>query len=204
MGYRAVALSSVDGSLGEDIGRDLAQKLGFGYLNEAIVVQVANEKGVDPETVADAERRKPFFARVAEMAALGASAGVAMPDPSLYVFDQGDSVLSMIRAVVWEAAERGNVVLVAHAACYACADRTDVLRVCVTAPFATRAVRFARARGISEADAVKSLRRSDAGRASYLKKVYGVDTESPADYDLVVNTDRLSPETVVGLVLGLL
>ena len=41
MGYRAIALSQVDGAGGELVGRDVAQQLGFGYLNEAIVAQVA-------------------------------------------------------------------------------------------------------------------------------------------------------------------
>ena len=81
MGYRAIALSQVDGAGGELVGRDLAQKLGFGYLNEAIVAQVAKDHGVDQAVVAGAERRKSFFTRVAEMAARGA---VDVPlDPSL-------------------------------------------------------------------------------------------------------------------------
>ena len=45
MGYRAVALSQVDGSGAESIGRDVAQRLGFGYLDDAIVAQVASERG---------------------------------------------------------------------------------------------------------------------------------------------------------------
>ena len=58
MGYRAVALSQVDGSGAESIGRDVAQQLGFGYLDDAIVAQVASERGVDPAIVSEAEQRK--------------------------------------------------------------------------------------------------------------------------------------------------
>ena len=101
------------------------------------------------------------------------------------------------------AADRGSVVLVAHAACYACADRSDVLRVGVTAPLSTRASRVASALGISDKEAAKSLRRSDAARASYLKRVHGVGGESPTDYDVVINTERLAPDAAVGLILGL-
>jgi len=201
MGYRAIALSQVDGTDGELVGRDLARKLGFGYLNEAIVAQVAKDQDVDQAIVVGAERRKSFFTRVAEMAARGA-VDVA-PDPSLYVVDQTDTLLALIRDVVRDAADRGSVVLVAHAACYACADRPEVLRVCITAPLPTRASRVASALGISEKEAARSLRRSDAGRASYLKRVYGVGGESPADYDVVINTERLAPDAAVGLILGL-
>ena len=201
MGYRAIALSQVDGAGGELVGRDVAQQLSFGYLNEAIVAQVAKDQGVDTAVVVGAERRKSLLTRVAEMAARGAVDMV--PDPSLYALDQTDTLLSLIRDAVRDAAERGSVVLVAHAACYACADRPEVLRVCITAPLSARASRVASALGISEKEAARSLRRSDAGRASYLKRVYGVGGESPADYDIVINTERLAPDAAAGLILGL-
>ena len=67
----------------------------------------------------------------------------------------------------------------AHAACYACADRSDVLRVWITAPASTRASRLASALGLSDKEAAKSLRQSDAAHANYLKRVYSVDEESP-------------------------
>jgi hypothetical protein len=201
MGYRAVALSQVDGAGGESIGHQLARQLGFGYLNEAIVAQVARDHGIDPAIVAGAERRKSFFTRVAEMAARGAVD--VPPDPSLYLFDQADTLLALIRDTLRDAADRGSVVLVAHAACYACADRLDVLRVGVTAPLPARQSRVASALGITGTEAARRLRRSDAGRASYLKRVYGIGEESPADYDVMLNTGRLTPDAAVGLILGL-
>ena len=201
MGYRAVALSQMDGTGSEAIGREAARKLGFGYLNEAIIAQVAQDQGMDADTVAEAERRKSFFLRVAEAAAHMAAVPVP-PDPRVYEPDQTDTLLSLIRDTVQDAAERGSVVLAAHAACYACADRPDVLRVWVTAPPATRLSRVA-AGGLSDKEAARWLGRSDAGRASYLKRVYGVTGESPADYDVVINTERLAPHAAVGLITGL-
>ena len=201
MGYRAVALSQMDGTGSEAIGREAARELGFGYLNEAIIAQVAQDHGMGADTVAEAERRKSFFLRVAE-AAVHMAAGPVPPDPRAYEPDQTDTLLSLIRDTVQDAAERGSVVLAAHAACYACADRSDVLRVWVTAPPATRVSRVV-AGGLSDKDAARWLDRSDAGRASYLKRVYGVSGESPADYDVVINTERLAPHEAVGLITGL-
>jgi cytidylate kinase len=192
----------MDGTGSEAIGREAARKLGFGYLNEAIIAQVAQDHGMDADTVAEAERRKSFFLRVAEAAARVTSVPVP-PDPRVYEPDQTDMLLSLIRDTVQDAAERGSVVLAAHAACYACADRLDVLRVGITAPLPARESRVASALGITGTEAAKQLRRSDAGRASYLKRVYGVGEESPADYDIVLNTGRLAPDAAVGLILGL-
>jgi cytidylate kinase len=201
MGYRAVALSQVDGSGAESIGRGVAQQLGFGYLNEAIVAQVASDRGVDPAVISDAEQRKSLFSRLAEMA-LRAAPDMTAPPP-LYAFDETDMLLWDIRDAVRDAADRGNVVLVAHAACYACAGRSDVLRVWVTAPPSTRASRLASALGLNDKEAAKSVRQSDAGRASYLKRVYDIDKESDTDYDVVINTERLTTDAAAGLIVGL-
>ena len=201
MGYRAVALSQVDGSGAESIGRDVAQQLGFGYLNEAIVAEAARIRSVDPARISDAEQRKKFFSRLAEMA-LRAAPDMSSP-PKLYAFDETDMMLWDIRDAVRDAADRGNVVLVAHAACYACAGRPDVLRVWVTAPPSTRASRLASALGLSDKEAAKSVRQSDAARASYLKKVYDIDEESDTDYDVVIHTERLTADAAASLIIGL-
>jgi Cytidylate kinase-like family len=202
MAYRAVALSQMDGAEGESIGLKVAQKLDFGYLNEGIVAQVANDRGVDEAAVAEAERRKSLLSRIADAAARGTvESAAAGPWPSS--FDEGDKLLSLIQDAVKEAANRGRVVLVAHAASYACAERPDVLRVSITAPMPARVSRVAAAQGVSEKDATKSLRQSDTGRASYLKRVYGVSKEEPTDYDVVINTDRLSPDAAADLIATL-
>lgn len=202
MVYRSIALSQVDGAGGESIGHDLAGRLGFGYLNEALIAQVAGDQGLDAATVADAERRRTLLERLTQAAALS-GVDVVAPDASYFAVDRADAILALIQDAVREAAGRGNVVLVGHAASYACADRRDVLRVCITAPLASRVSRVADAQGISEKDASKLLRQSDAGRLSYLKRVHGVDVESPTDYDIVVNTDRLGIDAAVDAILAL-
>jgi hypothetical protein len=203
MSYRAVALSQVDGTDGESVGRQVARELAFGYMNEALIAQVAGDHGMDRDIVAGAERRKSFLTRVAEATARGTLDSGRAPPPAVYDLDQPDMVLSLIRDAVQDAADRGSVVLVGHAACYASADRLDVLRVCITAPLPARVSRVAAARGISDNEAARWVRHSDAGRASYLKRIYGVSEESPADYDVVINTGRLAPEAAAGLILGL-
>ena len=50
-----------------------------------------------------------------------------------------DELRNLIRMAIEETAERGNVVIVAHAASHALAGRYDVLRVLVTASAETDA-----------------------------------------------------------------
>jgi cytidylate kinase len=204
VGYRVVAISPTDGSAGEALGPIVAHELGFRLINAQVVARVAWEAGVDPEVVADVERRKSVLARV--LGSLGDVAPAASADLSGFptVGDPGprrDALRGLIRSVLWESAEAGDAVIVAHAASLALATRADVLRVLITASAETRARRLAEAQKIGEAEAEKRVARGDANRADYLKRFYGVSTELPTHYDIVLNTDRVAPEDAAALIL---
>jgi cytidylate kinase len=208
MGCSVVCISAADGAGGEEIGRMVAERLGFRLVDEAIVARAASEAGVEPHVAADAERRTTFVRRMLDDLAPGgmaasASLGAFLP----FTHDEASSVSvadlrALIRAAVEETAERGSAVILAHAASLALAGRPDTLRVRVTADEATRRRRVAAERRLDEQAAAKHIEESDAGRADYLRRFYGVDTEQPTHYDLVVNTDRLSADQVADLVAG--
>ncbi len=106
----------------------------------------------------------------------------------------------LIRTTIEEVAERGEAVIVAHAASMALGDRSDVLKVMLTASRAARQ-RTLVERGLDDKAAAKQVDKGDSNRADYLKRFYDITHESPADYDLVLNTDRLGPEGAVRLVV---
>jgi cytidylate kinase len=113
---------------------------------------------------------------------------------------QSDDFRGLIRTAIEETAAECDCVIVAHAASVALSKRAGTLRVLVTASPETRARRMAKAKGIDERAAVKLVEESDAGRADYLKRFYGLRAEPPTLYDLVVNTDRLSLEEAARLI----
>jgi cytidylate kinase len=80
--------------------------------------------------------------------------------------------------------------------------RDDVLRVLVTASPKTRAERLCAAHGMNRPEADKAIKDSDKSRRNYLKTFYDVSEELPTHYDLVVNTDLLSPERAVDVILA--
>ena len=204
MGYRVVAISPTDGSAGDALGPIVAHELGFRLINEQVVARVAWKAGVDPEVVADVERRKSVLARVlgsvgdvAPAATAGLSGFPIVDDPG----PRRDALRGLIRSVLWESAEAGDAVIVAHAASLALATPSDVLRVFITASPETRARRLAEAQNIGEAEAEKLVASGDANRADYLKRFYGVSTELPTHYDIVLNTDSIAPEDAAALIL---
>jgi cytidylate kinase len=203
--YRVVAISPTDGSAGQQVGPIVARELGFQVVNEQIVAQAAEEAGVTADVVADVERRKSVLARMLESLGEIGPAGAAGVSGYAPVFeDQSpdrDALRGLIRSVLEESAERGNAVIVAHAASLALGGNPDVLRVMITASPETRARRLAEEQNIGEGEAKKLISRGDAGRADYLKRFDGTSGELPTHYDIVINTDRVTPEDAAALIL---
>lgn len=199
----AVCISHAAGAGGEEVGRLVAERLGFLYVDAEIVARAAAKGGVEPAAVASEERRKSLAARVLDAIAQGGGETWAMGGSvPLGAGDElsSDDIRALIRETIEQTVARGNAVIVAHAASHAVRPGSAVLRVLVTASPDTRATRVAGEEGLDQAQAVRAVKNSDAGRADYLKRFYEVGEELPTDYDLVFNTDTLSVEQAAELV----
>jgi cytidylate kinase len=108
-----------------------------------------------------------------------------------------------LRAVITDVlrsfADKGSVVIVSHAASFALAGG-DALRVLVTASDETRTKRVSESSGTDERDASRQVKQEDGARADYLKRFYGVDRELPIHFDLVLNTDALTPAQAADII----
>jgi Cytidylate kinase-like family len=187
MASTVVCISRTLGAGGEEVGRLVAGKLGFDYVDEDIVTRAAQRGEVSPEDVADAERRKSVLRRL--LAELGTGSAVETYGLAPAGGDLPDDMRALIREAIEEVAARGNVVIVAHAASFALAGREGVLRVLVTASPDTRASRYE-----------GSIKDSDSERAAYLSRFYGVEHELPTHYDVVLNTDAVSVERAADMI----
>jgi cytidylate kinase len=194
MNRTVICISHATGAGGTDLGRLVAEKLGFRLVDEEIVTRAAENQNVTVDELADVERRKSLLTRILREVAAGAAMGPAEMFVTAYAAEPQpakNSLRALIRQSINETADEGNVVIVSHAASYALPDRTNVLRVLVTASPEIRVRRLADANGTDEKQATKSISAEDAGRADYLKRFYGVAEELPTHYDVVVNTDRI-------------
>jgi Cytidylate kinase-like family len=198
-----VCISSEDGAGAAETAPLVAESLSFRLIDEEILTRAAVEAGVDQEVVADVERRKSRLMRLLEgLGPAGMVAGPVLPAEALgYDQPPSDSLRGLIRSVIEDTAATGQVVLVSHAASLALGAREDVLRIMVTAPADTRQRRIAAALDVDDKEAGRLLKRSDAGRADYIKRFYGVGAELPSHYDLVINTDRITPDVVARLIV---
>jgi len=195
---RVVCISHATGAGGEEVGRLAAERLGFLYVDEEIIAWAAAKAGVDPADVADAERRRSLITRAFESLGQGGGDGWVPPVSAWEL--SSDDRRALIRETVAQTVERGNAVIVAHAASHAVGRTPEALRVLVTASADTRATRVGDSEGCDETRARRVVKDTDASRRDYLKRFYAVDEELPTHYDLVVNTDVLSFEQAAQLV----
>jgi cytidylate kinase len=200
-----VCVSHTTGSGGDEVGKHVAERLGYLYVDEVIVANAAAQGGLAPGDVADEERRKRFATRFLETLAEGGGDAWMLGAPvTASVALEGTrpaDIRALIRETVVQTAARGNVVIVAHAASFALEPGPQALRVFVTGSTATREQRVLATGGLDEAQAARLIKDSDAGRRDYLKRFYSVDRESPTHYDLVINTDLLSSEQAAEIVI---
>jgi cytidylate kinase len=198
-----VCISHATGAGGEEVGRLVAERLGFLYVDDDIVAQAAAKGRIDPGDVADEERRKSLVARLLE--AWGKSGGEAWALTGSGSARAGDElgsedVRALIREVIEQTAARGNVVIVAHAASHAVEPGHQAIRVLVTASPETRVARVGDRKDLDPERAARAVKEADAARRDYLRRFYDVDEELPTHYDVIVNTDLLSIEQAARLV----
>jgi len=200
---RVICISRAFGAGGEAVGHRVSEQIGFAYVDEQIVRSAAEKAGVAVDVVAGAEERKKLAGRLFKELAgsLAGSSWYVGTTVPLESAAASDDFRDLIQQAIQETADRGEVVIVAHAASFALAHEPDVLRVLVTGSPESRVRRLVE-EGRNEAEVKEQVAEGDRARASYLKRFHGVREELPTHYDLVVNTDRLSVDAAAEVVLS--
>jgi hypothetical protein len=106
----AVCISRTAGARGEEVGRKVADALGFRYVDEEIVLAAAEKEGLDPEQLATIEHSRTGLSRLEIDIVTGGTVD--------------EIQRSLIREAIQQTAAAGKVVIVAHAASVADGRRT--------------------------------------------------------------------------------
>jgi cytidylate kinase len=217
--FSVICISSTDGSNAVNVAAALGESLGFPVVDEEIVVRAAAEAGVSKESIASVEQRKSVLAKLLDRVVVGA--GSTEPDFVRSVDGQiegstlgvqlshtgssrpSEELRGLIRSAIDEFMARGDVIILQHAASQSLAGRERVLRVFVTASAAERSARLSEQLQVDKKQADGLVKKGDGNRADYLKRFYGIDHELPTHYDLVVNTDHLTPEQAAAAIASL-
>jgi cytidylate kinase len=199
MTRHAVCISHATGADGAAVGRAVAERLGFRYIDDEVIAEAAEWAELDPALVADVERRKPLVARLLGHLTEGGPAQRMSSGEWARTAPTDADLRAVITDVLRSFADKGSVVIVSHAASFALPGG-EVLRVLVTASDETRTKRVSETSGTDEREAARQVKQEDGNRADYLKRFYAVERELPIHFDLVINTDAMTPEQAAGVI----
>jgi cytidylate kinase len=194
------------GSGGFDIARDIADKLGYRYLDSEVIAQAAALAGVSPDTVAAAERWPTFVERMLERLALTTvvSEGVLptppTANPATMMLTSAD-YRQLVEQVVQSLAAEGQCVIIGHAGQAILRNRPQVFKVLVHGSKERRTERYAIEQGIGAKEAMNQIKDADRQRIEFFKHVYNIDWLASSSYDMTINTDDVDRETAVSLIM---
>ena len=186
-----IALSRQPGAGAAEVGRRVAELIGYGFFGIEIVDQIARELGVQHRLVAGLDER--------------VSTGIDRYVADAFrtrPFTETDYLRAVVRTIA-TLGERGRAVILGRGAPHILPP-TRALRVLGVAPRAERAARLARDEGLTAREAEEVVAQRDAERLSFLRHDFGVDADDPTLYDLVVNTATLGIEASAALVIDAL
>ena len=188
---------------GSDVARLVAAALDWTVIDNQFVDEVARRAGLAPEEVAERDERAPgLLERLARTLAVG-SPELFMTAPAVPRAEPDEvAIVKMTERVIAEAAAHGRAVLVGRGAQALLAQRPDALHVYVVASKPWRMQLAVRRLGADPATAERVVDDTDRQRDQYVKTYYGRQRQDLGNYDLVVNTERLSTEGAAQLIVA--
>jgi len=106
-----------------------------------------------------------------------------------------------VAQTIVQLAHVGRIVFVGRAAHLLTQSLPGGLHVRLVAGRETRVRRLMELEHVPEGEARSAIERTDLGRRRFVKSRFGCDIDDPHTYDLVINTDRILPETAAALVI---
>jgi cytidylate kinase len=187
----AITISRQLGSGGATIARAVADELGYHLLDRELVDLVARQFPAATEVARTLDERAYGWASSIVFSVLRVIQGQPIT-PETYNFVAAE--------VIREAAERGNVVILGRAAQVVLGKRTGTFHVHVVASVDERARRIAARDSVGPAEARRRIRESDEERRAHVWALGQRDWNDALLYDLILVTDRVSPEAGAAVV----
>ena len=170
------------GSGGHDIGKLLADKLGYEFYDREIIKMTAGTTGMTTDFIEKREETMTnslLYDLVNQMYQYGNEKEEAPKDR---IFEAESKVIR-------ELAENGNCVIIGRCSDYLLKDDSHVLKVFFTAPVESRIKRVMERLGTEYQDAQRRIRKEDKLRADNYHYYTGRMWGAAANFDLTLNTD---------------
>ena len=193
-GKNVIAIGRQFGSGGHNMGKVLAEKLGYDFYDAEIIQMTAGTTGYTPEFIKKNEEimtNSLLYDLVNQM-----YLNTDMQDEA-----PKDKIFEAECQVVRDLAEKGSCVIVGRCADYVLRNSANCLKVFFSAPLESRIKRVARRQNISEKEARAVVQKNEKLRADnyryYTRRMWG----AAGNFDLSLNTD-LGEEYIESCIRG--
>jgi cytidylate kinase len=205
-----ITISRQFGAAGRPVGEQLAERFGAELLDRELVALVAERAGIPEQEAEGYDEQLPgLWQRIAAALAAGSPDPAIPPLPveMLPATAVHERLARLTRAVIEEAAQRGNCVILGRGGAFIVGRRADALHVQLHATLEAR-VRYLLLRfedipadtRPDDASLQELCRTMDNRRSSYIRRLFSVDWLDPNNYDLSIDTGRLDIATTVDLI----
>ena len=196
---RAITISREYGSGGGEIGRQLAQRLGWKLVDHEVAEQVARALNVS-EAEADAHDERADSLIMRMLTNLSENlAPVSFPVQNIPDLISPEEYDEARRKVVEAAVASGNAIIIGRGAQVLLAGRRDVLHVRIIAPLEQRISYVMRREGLDHTKAQNRILTKDRDRARFLSSTHQRNPTDEHLYDIIVNTAVIELGDVVEL-----
>ena len=181
-GKNVIAIGRQFGSGGHDIGKILAEKLGYDFYDAEIIQMTAGTTGYTPEFVKKKEEimTNSLLYDLVNQMYLNTDRQDEAPK---------DKIFEAECQVVRNLAKKGNCVIVGRCADYVLRNSGNCLKVFFSAPLVSRIRRVAQRQNISEGEAKATVQKNEKLRADNYRYYTRRMWDAAGNFDLSLNTD---------------
>ena len=186
---------------GSLVARRVAETLGWTFVDNAFVEELAARSGYTREQVAALDERVPsFFERFLQSSALSLPEYVATT-PGALDEPEAERLARLSRELVKELGRRDRLVMVGRAAAAILAREQGAIHVRVVASRDRRLRTAVERLGVDPERAASVLDAADTNRDRYHREYYDRDWNDPVHYHMVLNTELLGADGAADLVV---
>ncbi|NOY68340.1 MAG: cytidylate kinase-like family protein [Deltaproteobacteria bacterium] len=186
-GVSVITVSRQPGSQGDKIAAMLAESLGFTLFGRDIMQKMAESAHINARILETVDEKG--------LNLLEESIATLIEDRHLWP----DQYLKHLMKVISTIARHGKAVIIGRGAHFILRhEQTLCLRI--IAPRKTRIKRLAGQQGVSEGEARRMILKSESDRHAFSRKYFYADIDDPENYDLILNTGKLTPMAIISAV----
>lgn len=197
---KVITIGRQFGSGGHDIGKLVAEKLGYAFYDKKLVEIAAKNSNISDDAVANIDEKATSSLLYSLVS--GSYSIRGMNGSLYYEMPLNDKLFIAQSDVIKNVAAKENSVIVGRCADYVLdgADDIELINVFIYAPMDNRIDRISRLHGLTEKQAKDKITKSDKQRKTYYNYYSNREWGKMTNYDLCINSGKAGIEECADMI----